>query len=300
MAREKATYGLSSEAQELLESVRGATPPSSEQLDRVHESVRAAVAPQGVPPTAPLTGLSPAAKATIIMAGFAAIAVVGTMLISVEDSQRDSSAASAAEENPAGAPAEQSQISNSEPGETVESLLMSPSESEPMVTPVSSVDVDSQETVEPEAVARVPRSQRRARAHRPNVSAPALQPPPTRSESEREARLRTLAEETALLRRAQNALRRRDPRAALAALQEHAERYPDGTLRGDREAARLIAQCRLAPSSATRERASAFLARNRRSPYAARIQAACSISGDSREKKFNFRDGSDDPEALRR
>lgn len=53
------------------------------------------------------------------------------------------------------------------------------------------------------------------------------------------------ADEIALMARARRALRRGDPARALALLDEHAEHFPRGQLRRDREASRVTALCAL-------------------------------------------------------
>jgi hypothetical protein len=96
-------------------------------------------------------------------------------------------------------------------------------------------------------------------AHRPSARPVATDP------------ARTLAAETALLRDADRALRAGDTATALARLDEHAERYPNGALAPERVAERLIVLCSLGvadPHAVAR-----FL--DVRSPLAARVRRAC-------------------------
>jgi len=82
---------------------------------------------------------------------------------------------------------------------------------------------------------------------------------------------RTLAAETALLRDADRALRAGDTATALARLDEHATRFPNGALAPERVAERLIVLCSLGvadPHAVAR-----FL--DVRSPLAARVRRAC-------------------------
>ncbi|MBZ0117581.1 MAG: hypothetical protein K8H88_11325, partial [Sandaracinaceae bacterium] len=86
----------------------------------------------------------------------------------------------------------------------------------------------------------------------------------------------TLAEELDLLRRAQGALRANEIDTALARLDEHERRFPDGQLQAEREAARVVALCRGARPEA-RAQASRFLRERASSPLAARVRAACDL-----------------------
>lgn len=80
------------------------------------------------------------------------------------------------------------------------------------------------------------------------VRAPATTPRPARVPSDL-AHAPTspdrLADETALIARARDALRAHDPRAALAALDEHARAHPRGILTEEREVGRVLAYCAL-------------------------------------------------------
>ena len=83
----------------------------------------------------------------------------------------------------------------------------------------------------------------------------------------------TLAAETALLRDADRALRAGDTATALARLDEHAARFPNGALAPERSAERLIVLCQLGvadPRAVTR-----FLDARSGSPLAARVRRAC-------------------------
>ncbi len=80
-----------------------------------------------------------------------------------------------------------------------------------------------------------PQTASASRATAPPASAPA-QPAPAASGD-------TLAEELALLRAAQNALRTGAPDDALAALSKHASRFPTGVLREERMTLQVLALC---------------------------------------------------------
>lgn len=86
-----------------------------------------------------------------------------------------------------------------------------------------------------------------------------------------------LAEEAALLGRAQSALAAGRHAEALAVLDEHARRFPSGVLAHEREAARWLALCGSGRGDAARGPVSAFLAEHPGSPLAARLRAACGL-----------------------
>jgi hypothetical protein len=84
-----------------------------------------------------------------------------------------------------------------------------------------------------------------------------------------------LAEEAALLGRAQSALAAGRNVDALQLLDEHARRFPTGALAPEREGARWLALCGSGRADAVRGTVRAFLERNPSSPLAARLRAAC-------------------------
>jgi hypothetical protein len=83
----------------------------------------------------------------------------------------------------------------------------------------------------------------------------------------------TLADETALLRDADRALRAGDTSTAMERLDEHATRFPKGTLAPERSAERLIVLCEV--GAADQRAISEFLAERSSSPLAARVRRAC-------------------------
>lgn len=85
----------------------------------------------------------------------------------------------------------------------------------------------------------------------------------------------SLLEETRLLGEAQQALRRRTPKAALRWVDEHAARFPQGTLTQQREAARVIALCDLDRAAQARAAQAAFLHNWPDSPLTERVRHAC-------------------------
>jgi hypothetical protein len=86
----------------------------------------------------------------------------------------------------------------------------------------------------------------------------------------------TLAEETRILREADRALRAGNAEAALALLDEHSARFPDGVLAPERSAERLVAMCQTGKADAAT--AARFLATRSGSPLAARVKQACNVA----------------------
>lgn len=85
----------------------------------------------------------------------------------------------------------------------------------------------------------------------------------------------TVAAEAELLRRADVALHAGDPARALALLNEHAARFPDGVLHEERSAERIDVLCALGRRTEAREGAAAFLRDHARSPLAVRVRGSC-------------------------
>jgi hypothetical protein len=83
--------------------------------------------------------------------------------------------------------------------------------------------------------------------------------------------------EVRLLEEADADLRRGDAEAALARLNEHAARYPSGTLADEREGVRAIALCRSGRLAEGKAAADRFLAAARKSSLATRVRTACNV-----------------------
>jgi hypothetical protein len=81
--------------------------------------------------------------------------------------------------------------------------------------------------------------------------------------------------ELALLRDAHDALRNGDGARALALLDEHGRRFPRGSLVEEREAARVLALCKVGRAVEARDAASRFLREHPQSPQAERVAHAC-------------------------
>jgi hypothetical protein len=117
----------------------------------------------------------------------------------------------------------------------------------------------------------------------PPASPPAVETPskartsaPMRGSHARRA-TSDLEGEVRLLEEADADLRRGDAEAAIARLNEHAARYPGGTLADEREGVRAIALCRAGRVTDGKAAADRFLAAARKSSLAARVRAACNV-----------------------
>jgi hypothetical protein len=85
----------------------------------------------------------------------------------------------------------------------------------------------------------------------------------------------TLMVERELLQQASDALNQGDPNGALAALNRHAQLFPDGVLAEEREAERIVVLCTLGRPSEAKTAADHFVARYPRSPSIVRIRSSC-------------------------
>jgi hypothetical protein len=103
------------------------------------------------------------------------------------------------------------------------------------------------------------------RAHAPQST---LQPPAAEPDD-------SLGPELALMREARAALDRHNPQAALALLEQHAQRYPRGTLQQERLAAQALAQCALGRDAAAIASVRELTRVAPGSPYLARVRAGC-------------------------
>ena len=81
--------------------------------------------------------------------------------------------------------------------------------------------------------------------------------------------------EVELLQRAQKALQANDASAALALLNEHAQRFPNGALAEERDAARVLALCGAGRQADAASAGAAFLSAHPDSPLASRVRSSC-------------------------
>lgn len=87
----------------------------------------------------------------------------------------------------------------------------------------------------------------------------------------------SLLEETELLRKAQTALRAGDAAGALTKLDELGARYPEGLLREERLAARVLSLCAAGRVGDARHEADSFLAQHPGSIQAKRVRGSCAF-----------------------
>jgi hypothetical protein len=105
-------------------------------------------------------------------------------------------------------------------------------------------------------------------------SQPSGVPSPSPSEQPHER-----SDELALMRATLTALRDEHGADAMALLEEHARRFPDGVLAHERRGLRVIALCAVGRSAAGRAEQAAFLATDSSSPLAQRVRGACPSGG---------------------
>jgi hypothetical protein len=125
-----------------------------------------------------------------------------------------------------------------------------------------------------------------SRAADPHLARPtpaaASEPTPAVAEAEQspapEAPSHHLAEELRLMRAASAALSKNDIPRTLNLLADHAERFPDGALREERRALRVISLCKQGRSHFALVERDEFLSSSPRSPLTARVREACELS----------------------
>lgn len=145
---------------------------------------------------------------------------------------------------------------------------------------------------------RPPEEQVHSSEHGPRAALPELSPPPSvaadsdprpsgspGTRSRQASRVKTddeverpddpLSEEMTLLKQAKLALSRGDATRSLTLLDQHAERFPRGALRQERDALRVVALCEEGELARGREAASRFLQEHAGAALAERVRAAC-------------------------
>jgi hypothetical protein len=83
-------------------------------------------------------------------------------------------------------------------------------------------------------------------------------------------------EEVRLVSLAYSLLQAGDPAHALAVLDEHARRFPDGKLAESAKVTRILALCQVGRTSEARSERDGFLSRYPRSPFSNRVRSSCS------------------------
>ncbi|MEO6420941.1 MAG: hypothetical protein ABIP39_16125 [Polyangiaceae bacterium] len=110
-------------------------------------------------------------------------------------------------------------------------------------------------------------------ANTPVANAPVASPPPAAAEPAPKAS--SLSDEIALLQDANAALQSGSAARALGILDEHARRFPHGTLSEEREASRVSALCKLGRVDEAHIEAAQFLRAHPRSPQVPAVRSAC-------------------------
>lgn len=253
----------------LLEAARGGLEPSAADRTRVRRGVAAALAAGAATATAGATSSAAALTASAVplalkvAVAFAVLAAAGGGLAYVQRAPGHegpaSRAASAphARQAPVVAPTRTALARAARPAVPAAPAPIVPSTAVPVAANT------------PEAP---PRPTSRALGLRlptaPAAEVPAPAPTP----------IDELPAETALLRRAQAALAAHtatSPDDALAALDEHARRFPAGTLAEERDATRALALCAAGRITEAQSAARSFLAAHPTSPLAHRVRSAC-------------------------
>ena len=91
----------------------------------------------------------------------------------------------------------------------------------------------------------------------------------------------SVAAEVAILRRVSAALRAGDPATALAAVGEHARRFPNGALAEERDTERIVALCALGRRDEAARATQRFDRAYPSSSHASTIHAACATPAPS-------------------
>jgi hypothetical protein len=84
-----------------------------------------------------------------------------------------------------------------------------------------------------------------------------------------------LADQVDLLRRAERALYRNNPRLALGLVRELEEKHPSQALREESTVIRILASCALEDVATAKRLAGPFLEQNPNSVHAQRVKASC-------------------------
>lgn len=264
---------LSPEARAILEAARGDGAPTADDRARVERSLAAAIAalppvaaqPQGpvhpLPKPVPMPGtgsavLSATVKAMVVVA-LAAGGAAGIVVWS--KSGQPSPRVPAAVPR---FPVQQVEPAVAPPAPVPDLVVR---DAVPTLVPVS-----------PQQAPKLVPVQRPAPVFAPlDMREPAGAAPVAAAEPARPADEGALAEELKLVRQATLRANSGDAAGALELLDLHAQRYPRGTLREERAAARVQALCALGRAEEAKAETARFLSENPHSPYSARVQASC-------------------------
>ncbi|HWB75421.1 MAG TPA: hypothetical protein VG755_10700, partial [Nannocystaceae bacterium] len=148
-----------------------------------------------------------------------------------------------------------------------------PMPAEPCVTPPPIVETAVAAPIE------APRAAKPTHVAKPNKSAPPAQPAapaPTSTPT-----VDDMKAESAVLKQAREALRDHDPQRALALLEEHRRRFPDGVLALERRAAWTRAKCAAGDGDAARAEAKRLLAEHPSDPVAVGVRDVCTTKSSA-------------------
>ena len=234
---------MNDDARALLEQYRQDCEPSSEATASLHQRVTAAIAA----PSPAAAGAGTGGSTLGLWVGGAALllALGGAMLW-----------ASAGADAPPTPEPEAAVVAEAPEPKSEPEPLPTPEVAAPVIEAPPPTPVPEAETEAPTEPSRPARRTRKA----------APTPAPSAD---------TLAEETLLLRRAQQALSQGDAQQSLKLLAEHKQRFPRGLLVKERGSMRVIALCRADDPRAQKE-LSAYLRRHPATPYRDRLERACS------------------------
>jgi hypothetical protein len=249
----------------LIEGERAALTSSGPAERRTWKRVASSVAVGAPLPVEPMSIAGPAASATwaapwlkvvLALVFGSAVAAGGYGLLA-----RDDLSAPATDERDAAADEPRGERPAATPGHAP--ALPEPATSPEPPEPPEPPEVESTAAVAPGPIAE--------------PAGPELDPPSARAAPRPPTRPTPsdLAEETRLLARARAHLRSAAPQAALAPLDEHARRFPDGQLAEDRMVLRAQALCESGDTDAGRRQAAALQRAFPRSSHLPRVRRAC-------------------------
>jgi hypothetical protein len=262
---------LSPSCQALIDAARGARPsPAHRARIRADLGARLAVTAAAAAATTLTTGTAAGASSSAGTAGVVAAAKVGTMglfgkilLVCAVVSAAGAGGYAALEIERRGAPAAARHLPRVEIAavasrvtERADSLAAGPS-----ADPLGAPSTDPAPAPSPGLGQR-----RRDLPRSPRAAATAKASDPV-----------SIAAEVALLRTAQTALADGDSARSLGALDALAAQHPDGALREERDAARVLALCSAGRVDEARVLGRQFLAQRPRSVQAARVRGSCAF-----------------------
>jgi hypothetical protein len=269
---------LGADGRALLDAAASGLEPSDADRKRVRISLAAAIAAGAAGATAGATSSAAAASVSMSLGVKVAIAVVALAAAGggLAYVQRSMTPAPVAHSAAATTHDPLARTTNVTPvaRRTTAPLRALPQPSAPALPSA----VDAIAPTPPAAPAAEPRGAARPRNDALPAPAEPAAVPSLAQATPTPAALDELPAETALLRRAQAALSLHTETSAgeaLAALDEHARRFPAGTLAEEREATRALALCAAGRIGEAQGAARSFLAAHPTSPLAHRVRAAC-------------------------